>query len=195
MIEEYDGNRKLDDLKQFLKRHAKVQDGSQVSIVEIEEEPQPLLNINGEVLSINDPETFTATLEKGPAFIKFFAPWCGHCKKLAPIWVRLAADLKGKVTVAEVDCDANSALCSVNKIQGYPTLVYFAKGMRSEYTGGRKLEQLKSFVEKAAAGGLHPLHSDSELSQHIQEYNVMYLFLYSPSSGEALVRLSFCPLA
>ncbi len=193
MLEEYNGDRKLGDLKQFLKRHVKVKDEPKVSIVEVEEESQPVLNTKGEILPLHDSGTLAATLEKGPTFIKFFAPWCGHCKKLAPIWARLAADLQGKITIAEVDCDAHSAMCSAQKIQGYPTLIYFARGMRSEYNGGRKLDQLKSFVEKAVAGGLHPLRSDSELNQHVQEHDVVYLFLYSTSSSGALVCLSSCP--
>ncbi|KAF9453143.1 protein disulfide isomerase [Macrolepiota fuliginosa MF-IS2] len=182
MVEEYRGNRDLADLKVFLKRHAE----AEVSIKEIEEEPQPVLNTNGEVLSIHDSATFVSTLEQGPAFIKFYAPWCGHCKKLAPSWVQLAAHLRNKVTVAEVDCDAQSSLCAAQKIQGYPTLIYFANGVRSEYAGGRRLDQLRTFAETASVGRLHPLNSDSELKTLVAEHDVLYLFLYSTSNPEVV---------
>lgn len=44
---------------------------------------------------------------KEPWFVKFYAPWCGHCQHLAPTWEKMANKLKGKVNVAEVNCEAN----------------------------------------------------------------------------------------
>ncbi|KAJ3572597.1 hypothetical protein NP233_g2977 [Leucocoprinus birnbaumii] len=181
-LEEYNGNRDLKDLKDFMRRYVK--DGK--ATVEVDEPELPNLNTQGRVLPIHDPATFTSVLEQGPAFVKFYAPWCGHCKKLAPTWVQLAAHMKNKVTIAEVDCDAHGSLCASQKIQGYPTLVYYAPGVRSEYTGGRRLDQLRAFAETASEGRLHPLHNDADLADHVREHNVVYLFLYSGSDAEII---------
>ena len=76
---------------------------------------------------------------------------CGHCRKLAPIWSQLARQMQNKLTVAEVNCDDNAYLCQSHDIQGYPTLIYFFDGSKADYTGGRSIDQLKSFAEKASA--------------------------------------------
>jgi thiol-disulfide isomerase/thioredoxin len=47
------------------------------------------------------------TESKAPWFIKFYAPWCGHCKHLNPIWEKLAKRLNGKVRLGEVNCEDN----------------------------------------------------------------------------------------
>ena len=154
IVGQFKGARELDRLKDFIKKYVKEEQSStsdQSSTAASSPPPPPVVNPTGEVLSL-DRDLFTATLSKGPAFIKFYAPWCGHCKKLAPIWNQLAQHMKNKLTIAEVNCEDNPSLCKSQSIEGYPTLIFFDNnGVKSEYSGGRKLDQLKAFSEKAAA--------------------------------------------
>eukprot|EP00755_Sulcionema_specki_P014158 Sspe_Gene.55930::Locus_30768_Transcript_1_2_Confidence_0.667_Length_515::g.55930::m.55930 len=84
------------------------------------------------------------------AFVLFFAPWCGHCKRLAPAWEQLMAHYASSphVLVGRVDCTKHRDLCAMNEIMGYPTmLAYKPKADAEEYDGGRSFEELQQFVE------------------------------------------------
>merc|ERR1711915_407432 len=84
-------------------------------------------------------------------FLKLYAPWCGHCKSLAPIWDELAEAYAedDDVVIAKIDSTANDN--SRVQVSGFPTLVLFKGGDKSnfvKYEGGRTLDELKAFVEQ-----------------------------------------------
>ncbi|XP_047341346.1 protein disulfide-isomerase like 2-2-like [Impatiens glandulifera] len=81
--------------------------------------------------------------------VEFFAPWCGHCKNLAPEWKKAAKNLKGKVKLGHVDCDADKSLMSRFDVKGFPTILVFGadKGSPSTYEGARTASAIESFAE------------------------------------------------
>lgn len=101
------------------------------------------------------PSNFdSVVLQSGkPALVEFFAPWCGHCKNLAPVYEELATAFessKDKVTIAKVDADAEKSLGQRFGVQGFPTLKWFdGKSDKPEdYKGGRDIESLTKFVQE-----------------------------------------------
>ena len=86
-----------------------------------------------------------------PTLVEFFAPWCGHCKTLAPVYEELATAFefaKSKVQIAKVDADAEKLLGKRFGIQGFPTLKFFdgKSDQPTDYSGGRDLEGLTNYI-------------------------------------------------
>ncbi|KAJ8762887.1 hypothetical protein K2173_023016 [Erythroxylum novogranatense] len=84
-------------------------------------------------------------------FLEFYAPWCGHCQKLAPILDEVAVSYQSDpdVVIAKFDATANDIPNDTFDVKGYPTL-YFrtASGNAMKYDGDRSKEEIVSFIEK-----------------------------------------------
>nr|XP_039271596.1 protein disulfide-isomerase A3-like [Styela clava] len=88
------------------------------------------------------------------ALVEFFAPWCGHCKRLAPEYEKAATALKSDKSSAvliKVDCTANTGTCGEYGVSGYPTLKIFQGGkMASDYSGPREADGIVKHMKKAS---------------------------------------------
>lgn len=99
-------------------------------------------------------------------FVEFYAPWCGHCKRLAPHWETLAEAFKDEpsVVIAKVDATVEKEMPKKYKVSGYPTLLFFPAGSSEPipYQGARTPEALVDFVNEQAGtarsveGGVNP---------------------------------------
>ncbi|XP_040575277.1 thioredoxin domain-containing protein 5 [Lepeophtheirus salmonis] len=145
-VESYRGSRAISDLKDFVQTMTDVPKPKD-TIVEGDSAPSSIIKIN--------KEEFKENIASGVTFIKFYAPWCGHCKRLAPIWEELAVKFEGVdyVKIAKVDCTANDnknkELCNEEGVNGFPTLNIYASGEKvKEYRGNRKVEDLEEFVKE-----------------------------------------------
>jgi len=94
-------------------------------------------------------ENYAELTDGKTVFIKFFAPWCGHCKAMAGDWEQLGADWDSHEIgmVAEIDCTAEESQDLCDTIEGFPTLRYGDASDLEDYNGGRTYEELVAFAK------------------------------------------------
>ena len=81
--------------------------------------------------------------------VEFYAPWCGHCKQLVPIWDELGEKYKDHETIVIAKMDSTANELEEVKVQGFPTIKLFKKGTNEivDYNGDRTVEGFSKFLE------------------------------------------------
>lgn len=104
--------------------------------------------------------------ESKDVFVEFYAPWCGHCKQLEPIWEQLASEFAGvnDLVIAKMDATANEV--ENFKVSGYPTIKFFSKDNKKgiDYEGERDLDDMRNFLEEKSA--VVRAHNESNKEKH-----------------------------
>ena len=107
--------------------------------------------MSGNTIAVSDQTFKTDVLEAdGPVLVDFWAEWCGPCKMIGPALEEIAAELKGKVTVAKVNIDDNPMTPTNYAVRGIPTLILFKDGKPTDTkVGALPKSQLKAWVQGA----------------------------------------------
>ena len=118
-------------------------------------------NVNGEVVNLASDNfehlTQASTGQTtGKWLVKFYAPWCGHCKRLAPTWDELAMKVEEEyaddgIVIAKVDVTNSRDVGTRFAIKGFPTILFFAGRKMYTYNGARDVD---SFIKYVTGGYL-----------------------------------------
>lgn len=105
-----------------------------------------------DVLDLTDSDFSTRVAETETTLVMFYAPWCGHCKKLKPEYAKAAELLRGEdppIALAKVDCtEGGKDTCGKFSVSGYPTLKIFKNGeVSQEYNGPREASGIAKYMK------------------------------------------------
>ena len=85
-----------------------------------------LYSSNSDVIKLTASNWKTEVINSDKLWmVEFYAPWCGHCKSLAPSWDKAATQLKGFVSVGAVDMTTDESVGRPYDVKGFPTLKFF----------------------------------------------------------------------
>jgi len=139
--QDYEGGRGIDDIIEFVNNKA----GTRAKV------SKPPSDVT--VLSPSNFDQIVLDSTKD-VLVEFYAPWCGHCKSLAPVWEKLANVYKNEkgVVVANLDADKHKELGTRFGVSGFPTIKFFPKGNKegTTYEGGRNLGDFVTFLNAQA---------------------------------------------
>lgn len=139
-------------------------------------------------------ESFHAKIKGETWIVDFFAPWCGHCKRLAPEMDKLVGMVDGTARVGTVDATANKNVANAFDVHGYPTLKLFQNDGKTvtDYKGPRDAEGLHRFIHKMESPPLELLATGEQVEAFAAAQPTSFVLLSSASDS---VRSAFKTLA
>lgn len=104
--------------------------------------------------------------------VEFYAPWCGHCKSLAPEYEKAAKELSQRsppIPLAKVDATAEGELATRFEVSGYPTLKIFRKGKMFDYNGPRQKEGIVDYMSEQAGPPSKPVQAVKQVQELMKD--------------------------
>ncbi|XP_038725268.1 protein disulfide-isomerase 5-2-like [Tripterygium wilfordii] len=147
-------------------------------------------SIDGKVLELDDSNFDSVISSFDFVFVDFYAPWCGHCKRLSPeldAAAPILAGLKQPVVIAKVNADKFTRLASTYDIDGFPTLKIFMHGIPVDYYGPRKADLLVRYLKKFIAADVAILGSDSAIIDFVEEAGTYFPIYIGFGLNETLI--------
>ena len=140
------------------------------------------------VLVLTEKNFEQAISENEFVLVEFYAPWCGHCKSLAPEYAKAAGQLAEKdspIKLGKVDATEESKLAEKFEVRGYPTLKFFRNGKATEYNGGRTADTIISWVEKKTGPPAVTLDSVDAAKKFVEDNEIAVVGFFADLESEA----------
>ncbi|XP_029314163.1 protein disulfide-isomerase A4 [Cottoperca gobio] len=123
-------------------------------VARVKEVAQPDWKPPPEATLVLTKDNFDETVNNADIIlVEFYAPWCGHCKNLAPVYEKAAKELSQRsppIPLAKVDATIESEIATRFEVTGYPTIKIFRKGKMFDYNGPREQHGIVDYMGEQA---------------------------------------------
>ncbi|NXT64904.1 PDIA2 isomerase, partial [Chaetops frenatus] len=143
------------------------------------------------VLVLHEHNFARALSEHQLLLVEFYAPWCGHCQRLAPAFAQAATQLRNESSPArlgKVDATAQTALATEFGITSYPTLKLFRDGNRSHplaYTGRMDSQGIMLWMQRRAGPSATLLQDTDTIAAFVSSQDLVVVGFFKDLRGEA----------
>ncbi|KAJ6818736.1 protein disulfide isomerase-like 5-2 [Iris pallida] len=154
------------------------------------ESDAPRFSSDGRVLELVESDFESAISSFDFVLVDFYAPWCGHCKKLSPeldVAAPILAGLNEPIVCAKINADKYRKLGDKYDIDGFPTLKLFMHGVPIDYNGPRKADLLVRYLRKFVAPDVSILESDSAIHKFIETAGKQFPIFIGFGLNESMV--------
>jgi protein disulfide isomerase family A protein 3 len=149
-----------------------------------------------DVLEFTDKDFDERIKDHDVILVEFFAPWCGHCKRLAPEYEKAATKLRDNdppVSIAKVDCTAEKATCDRFGVSGFPTLKIFRKGeLSGDYDGPREADGIVKYMRGQVGPSSKELLTLADIEKFLSsdEHSVVGFFEKETKLKDSFIKVA-----
>ncbi|XP_071340903.1 protein disulfide-isomerase TMX3 isoform X3 [Trachinotus anak] len=125
-------------------------------------------------------DTFKDTRVNDIWLVDFYAPWCGYCKKLEPVWHDVGMELKSSgspVRVGKMDATAYSGMASEFGVRGYPTIKLLKGDLAYNYKGPRTKDDIVEFANRVSGPAVRALPSKQMFEHMMKRHDVLFVYI------------------